>query len=70
MKEEVHTRENCDFIKDKNDYEHLSNTTHSLLGVQKHSRKNCVLCGILCQNVIDFQLERKFCETKNDVLDV
>ena len=59
IKKEVHARENCDFIKDKNDYEHLSNTTHSLLGVQKHLRKNCVLCGILCQNVIDVSIRKK-----------
>ena len=46
IKEEVDARENCGFIKDKNDYEHLRNTTHSLLGVQKHSRKNCILWKI------------------------
>ena len=38
IKEEVDAREYCDFIKGKNDYEHLTNTTNSLLGVQKHSR--------------------------------
>ena len=64
IKEEVDALENCGFIKDKNDYEHLRNTTHSLLGVQKHSRKNCVFCGKLhysdkCQNVIDVSLRKK-----------
>ena len=39
IKEEVDALENCGFIKDKNDYEILRNTTHSLLGVQKHSKK-------------------------------
>ena len=47
IKEEVDARENCDVMKDKNKYEHLRNTTHSLLGVQKLSRKNCVFCGKL-----------------------
>ena len=48
LKEEVNARESCDFIKDKTDYEHLRNTIHSLLVVQKHSRKtvyfveNCI----------------------------
>ena len=64
IKEEVDARENCDFMKDKNDYEHLRNTTHSLLGIQKHSRKNCVFCGKLhysdkCQNVIDVSIRKK-----------
>ena len=45
-------------MKDKNGYEHLRNTTHSLLGIQKHSRKNCLFYGKLhysdkCQNDID-----------------
>ena len=31
IKEEVDAREYCDFIKGKNDYEHLTNTTNSLL---------------------------------------
>ena len=61
IKEEVHARENCDFIEEKNDYKHLENTTHSLLVVQKHSRKNSVFCGKLhysdkCQNVIDVSI--------------
>ena len=43
IKEEVDARENCDFIKDKTDYKHLRNMTHSLFGVQKYSRKNCVI---------------------------
>ena len=38
IKEEVDAREYCDLKKKKNDYEHLTNTTNSLLGVQKHSR--------------------------------
>ena len=64
IKEEVDARENCGLIKDKNDYEHLRNTTHSLLGVQKYSRKNCVFCGKLhysdkCQNVIDVSIRKK-----------
>ena len=62
IKEEVDARENCGFIRDKNDYEHLRNTTHSLLGVQKYSRKNCILWKVT--------LYRKYCEMKNDVLDV
>ena len=76
IKEEVDARENFGFIKDKNDFEHLRNTAHSLLGVQKHSRKNCVFCGKLhhnykCQNVIDVSVRKiKYCEMKNDVLDV
>ena len=49
IKEKVDAGENCGFIKDKNDYEHLRNTTHSLLGVQKHSRKNCILWKITLQ---------------------
>ena len=64
IKEEVHARENCDFIEEKNDYKHLENTTHSSLVVQKHSRKNCVFCGKLhysdkCQNVIDVSIRKK-----------
>ena len=64
IKEEVDARENCGFIKDKIDYEHLRNTTHSLLGVEKHWRKNCVFCGKLhysdkCQNVIDVSIRKK-----------
>ena len=64
IKEEVDARENCDFMKDKNDYKHLRNSTHSLLGIQKHSRKNCVFCGKLhysdkCQNVIDVSIRKK-----------
>ena len=31
IKEEIDARENCDFMKGKNDYEHLRNTTHLLL---------------------------------------
>ena len=49
IKEEVDAVENCGFIKDKNDYEHLRNTTHLLLGVQNHSRKNCILWKITLQ---------------------
>ena len=49
IKEEVDAGENCGFIKDKNDYEHLRNTTHLLLGVQNHSRKNCILWKITLQ---------------------
>ena len=64
LKGEVDARENCGFIKDKNDYEHLRNTTHSLLEVQKHSRKNCVFCGKLhhsdkCQNIKDVLIRKK-----------
>lgn len=43
IKKEVDAGENCNFIEDKNDYKHLRNTIHLLLGVQKHSRKNCIL---------------------------
>ena len=49
IKEKVDAGENCGFIKDKNDYEHLRNTTHLLLGVQNHSRKNCILWKITLQ---------------------
>ena len=50
IKEEVHARENCDFVEEKNDYKHLENTTHSLLVVQKHSRKKlCILWKITLQ---------------------
>ena len=57
-------RENCGFIKDKSDYENLRNTTHSLSGVQKHSRKKCVFCEKLnyshkSQNVIDVSIRKK-----------
>ena len=44
IKKEVDARENCNFIKNKNDYENLRNTTHSLLGVHKYLRKNWVFC--------------------------
>ena len=42
----------------------MRNTTHSLLGVQEHSRKNCVYCGKLhysdeFQNVIDVSIRKK-----------
>ena len=64
IKEEVDAHENCDFIKDKSDYEHLINTTHSLLAVQKHATKNCIFCRKLhysdkCQNVIDVSIKKK-----------
>ena len=47
IKEDVDARENCDFMKDKNDYEHLRNTTYSLLGVQK-------LLGVLMKITLHF----------------
>ena len=47
IKKEVGPCENCDFIKDKNNYKHSRNTNHSLLIVQKYPRKKmCILWKI------------------------
>ena len=45
MKEEVDARENCKFSNEKLDEEYCRKTTHSLVGFQIPSRKNCVFCG-------------------------
>ena len=69
IKEEDDARESCDFIEDKDDYELLRNATHSLLGIQKHSRKNCLFSGKLhysdkCQSVIDVSMRKKILQNK------
>ena len=61
IKQEVGARENFGFIKDKNDQEYLTNTTHSLLETEKHLIKNFVFCGKShysdkCQNIIDVSI--------------
>ena len=42
IKEEVDARENCKFSNEKLDGEYCRKTTHSLVGIQKPSRRNCV----------------------------
>ena len=75
IKEEVDAHENCDFIKDKNDYEHLTNTTHSLLAVQKMRQKTVYfvenyITVISVKMLLTFQSKRKYYAMKNVVLDV
>ena len=45
IKEEVDARENCEFSNEKLDEEYCRKTTHSLVVIQKPSRRNCVFCG-------------------------
>ena len=63
--EEVDARENCKFLNEKLDEEYCRKTTHSLFGIQKHSRRNCVFCGKSyysdkCENITDIAIRKKF----------
>ena len=65
IKEEVDARENCKFLNEKLDEEYCRKTTHSLFGIQKHSRRNCVFCGKSyysdkCENITDIAIRKKF----------
>ena len=64
IKEEVDARENCEFSNEKLDGEYCRKTTHSLVGIQKPSRRNCVFCGKShysdkCENITDFAIRKK-----------
>ena len=74
IKEEVDTRENCEFSNEKLNGEYFRKTIHSLVGTQKPSRRNCVFCGKSrysdkCENFTDIAI-RKFYEKKNTVWNV
>ena len=45
IKEDVDAQENCEFSNEKLDGEYCRKTTHSLIGIQKPSKINCVFCG-------------------------
>ena len=64
IKEEVDARENCEFSNEKLDGEYCRKTTHSLVGIQKPSRRNCVFCGKShysdkCENITDIAIRKK-----------
>ena len=64
IKEEVDARENCKFSNEKLDEEYCRKTTHSLVGIQKPSRGNCVFCGKShysdkCENITDIAIRKK-----------
>ena len=71
IKDEVDARENCEFSNEILNGKYFRKTTHSLVGTQKPSRKNCVFCGKSrysdkCENFTDTAV-RKFYEKKNTV---
>ena len=64
IKEEVDARENCEFSNEKLDEEYCRKTTHSLVVIQKPSRRNCVFCGKShysdkCENITDIAIRKK-----------
>ena len=64
IKEEVDARENCKFSNEKLDEEYCRKTTHSLVGIQKPSRRNCVFCGKShysdkCEDIADIVIRKK-----------
>ena len=64
IKEEVDAQENCEFSDEKLDGECFRKTTHSLVGIQKPSRRNCVFCGKShysdkCENITDIIVRKK-----------
>ena len=63
-KEEVDARENCEFSNEKWDREYCTKTTHSLVGIQKPSKGNCVFCAKShysdkCENITDIAINKK-----------
>ena len=54
----------CEFSNQKLDEEYCRKTTHSLVGIQKPSRRNCVFCGKShysdkCENITDMAIRKK-----------
>ena len=64
IKEELEARENCKFSNENLDKEYCRKTTHSLVGIQKPSRRNCEFCGKShysdkCENITDIVIRKK-----------
>ena len=70
IKEEVNARENCEFSNEKLNEEYCRKNTHSLVGIQKPSRRNCVFCGKnhysnKCENITDIAIRKKTLREEN-----
>ena len=70
IKEEVDARENYKFSNEKLDEEYCRKTTHSLVGIQKSSIRNCVFCGKShysdkCENITDIAIRKKILREEN-----
>ena len=64
IKEEVDARENYKFSNEKLDEEYCRKNTHSLVGIQKSSIRNCVFCrkshySDKCENITDIAIRKK-----------
>ena len=64
IKEEVEARENYESSNETLDGEYCRKATHSLVGIQKYSRRNCVFCGKShyshkCKNITDIAIRKK-----------
>ena len=64
IKKEVDARKKTEFSNEKLDVEYHRKTTHSLVGIQKPSSRNCVFCGKRhygdkCQNITDIAKRKK-----------
>ena len=64
IKEEVNARENCELSNEKLNEEYCRKNTHSLVGIQKPSRRNCVFCGKnhysnKCEDITDIAIRKK-----------
>ena len=64
IKEEVDARENCELSNEKLNEGYCRKNTHSLVGMQKPSRRNCMFCGKnhysnKCENITDIAIRKK-----------
>ena len=64
IKKEVDARKKTEFSNEKSDVEYCRKITHSLVGFQKPSSRNCVFCGKChygdkCQNITDIAKRKK-----------
>ena len=64
INEEVEARENCEFSNETLHAEYCRKSTHSLVDIQKYSRRNCVFCrkshySNKCKNITDIAIRKK-----------